>query len=178
MPRFHKDDFSFDPPAHWDDTTVVSFRARSTGHCPTILIARELAAPNDTLRTHADRTLVKIGRQVENFDVLESRETVVGGRSAILLRFSFENDGDDFEQSMVMVDPVPDPDRKVLVLVASAPREKGEEARAALSAVVASLQFGDPRAAVPSTPLVAAEPAPLPMDAPPMVPIPGFPGRR
>ncbi len=179
MARFQQSNVSFEPPAAWLDTTIASFRAPTAepdaAAAPTILMAREVLQPADTLRTHADRKLVQLGREAQRFALVESKELQVGGRPALLLRYRLSGqDGRRLEQTTVMVDPAHDPEHKVAVFVMIAAAEQAEQSHAVFADMLTSVRFSEttgmeahPGAASPAARRWPNEPPP------PSLPMPG-----
>jgi hypothetical protein len=135
-----------------------------------------------TLRVHADKAIVKIGRSVPDFELVESGSLEVAGRPAILMRFRLTQDGRSLEQTLVLVDPLQDPDRCVAVFNASGPPERSAEVREMLDAVLRSVRFRTGAAAHPGVLPASTEPSDTRArgsvpDAP-SVPMPGYPVRK
>src|SRR5262249_51411780 len=94
MPRYQDKDILFEAPKDWTDRTIVAFTApldstKNKETAPNIVMTREPMRDEDTLRTHADRQLLELGRQLKEFDLLESRETELSGLPAIFLRYTW-----------------------------------------------------------------------------------------
>lgn len=174
--RHQQNNISFEKPSGWMESTVASFTPGGP-LAPTILMVREPMGPHDTLRTHVDHTLIKLGKELSKLDVLENREMQVGGRDAVVLCVSFVGGEREFEQSMVMIDPARDPDRRIAVFVACTPRERAAEARAVLARVLETVRFGEPTSAIVNEAAGAASQEPTWDEELPMIPMPGL-GRR
>ncbi len=180
MATYHQKDLSFEAPAEWIDTTVAFFHgpAAPAGTPPasSITVMREPLRAADTLRTHADRKLVQLGKDLARFELLESTDVELAGRPAVLLRFRFGPDGRErIEQTMVLVDPLDDPERVVVVVSTAAVLERVDETRVAFATTLRSLRFDQ-------TPTLRVAPrppeGPAPSIRPPLsIPMPGFPRR-
>src|SRR6516225_9040968 len=107
----HKDrHVSFETPADWEERTMVAFRAppgekRDAAPAgPVIAVTREPMRDTDTLSAHAERRLVALGRELSEFQLLDSRETEVGGRPALQVRYAWEMASVAFEETVAFVD--------------------------------------------------------------------------
>jgi hypothetical protein len=91
MPSFQAKEFSFKAPQGWNDRSVVVFAkppAEKPGELsPNIVVTREVIKEGESLRVHADKQLLELGRQLENFDILESRSGKCGGLPSIFFRY-------------------------------------------------------------------------------------------
>jgi hypothetical protein len=108
-------------------------------------MVREQLLPGHSLDTHVDRRIAKLGRDLRAFELLPREDLVVGGRPAILLRFRFTTHtgaGEQTdEQTMVMVDPAGDRERKVMVFMMRARREEADALWPTFNAVLKSVRF-------------------------------------
>ena len=155
-------DLAFEAPPDWFESTVAAFKAPATEVGPEIvlLVAREPLMPNDTLEGHMGRTLLKLGKELDDVVMGETRELEVGARRALSVRVEFEASSGRFEQTLVMVDPTRDPDGQVWVFVSTAPLERREEASAALERVLFTARFEAPEE--PPKSFEALPPVPMP----------------
>ncbi len=136
MNRVRNGNVSFEPPEGWTDGTVITLHAPSAAgpvSGPSIWVSHEPLRPGDTLRSHADRKLLQFGKGAPGFEILsfeEARERTVAGRRAIQLKFVLAGKPSAIAETVVLVDPISDPnarDAGVAVIVARAPVERAPE---------------------------------------------------
>ncbi len=179
-------DLSFQPPAGWRNVTVFTAQGPAlpgSRIVPLIRMARE-PMRGTTLRLHADNVLMKLGKEVAGFELVESGLLEVAGRSAITMRFHLKGEAGTLEQILVMVDPMDDPDRGVATFNASGPEEQSGAIREMLGGLLRSVRFRDrhsdpgtaPALAPPLPPIGRADPGM--MGVVPTVPMPGYRANR
>lgn len=157
---------SFEAPDGWIDRTVLAFAAPGDDrekHQPNVVMTREDLAEGDTLRTHADRTLLEMAKTLEGFDILESRETLLGGLRAVHIRFKWKSNAGDLEQGMTLCEAPPVPGelgRYATIVTTTAHAKEIAQARPVFERLLASFSF--PRGGGGSLPPGTAPPEPLP----------------
>ena len=171
----HKN-MAFDLPDRWVDRTVVAFSAPAQPdipkeHLPNVVMTREALAEGDTLRTHADKTLLEMAKQLDGFDILESRETVLGGLRAVHIRFKWISSFGELEQGMTMCESPPEPDdtgRFATLVTTSAHAKVAAQAKPVFEQVLGSFRFSRPTGSLPPSggSLPPAPPAPSLPDSP------------
>lgn len=176
MGTYHHKGMSFEVPEGWVDRTVLAFAAppgsAPAEYLPNVVMTREALAPGDTLRTHADRTLLDMAKQLKDFDILESRETMLDGRRAICVRFSWMSNAGDLEQDMTMCESPAEPgetERYATIVTATAHKKVVDEMRPLFNQVLSSIRFPGGRAPPPfgaGPPPAPAPPDPIGTDAP------------
>jgi hypothetical protein len=179
MPRHQDKDVSFEAPAEWADRTFVAFTAppeaaANKESAPNIVMTREPMRPGDTLRTHADRQLLELGKQLKDFDLLESRETELAGQAAIVLRYAWVSHFGALEQSMTLVVRPGESGHSVTTFTTTTTPQDAGRARPLFTQILETVRFESngappPKASSPTTPTT-------PQDQPPLVPMPGFRG--
>ena len=140
---------------------MLAFRTPSGAAMPaaSVSITRERMREGDTLRKHTDRALSRIGREAENFDLLDSGTLDVGGRPAQKLHFSWTSHLGRMDQTMVLVDPGEERERGVLALNVVGPLELAEETAKVFEELLATIRF-DARHDAPETRSEHATPLP------------------
>jgi hypothetical protein len=189
MPRYQHNDISFEPPAGWMDSTVARFHPAPSPvgapPVPSITMAMERLAPGVSMRTHADQLFVRLAKSVRDFDFLNREETMIGDRTAILLRFQFKASPDapeTMEQTMALVASGTEREPQIVVLAMACPAESAQSSMAVFTNVLRSVRFEEPVvAAAPSSP-APASPSTRPPPPPPSVgfgfgPMPGVRAR-
>jgi hypothetical protein len=94
----------------------------------------------DTLHVHAERRLVELGRRLSDFQLLDSRETKIGGHPAVQVHYAWAMESVPFEETLAFVEDVGTP-RSVLLFRATSLRTKATVARVALEHLLASVAF-------------------------------------
>jgi hypothetical protein len=127
------------------------------------------------LRAHADRQLLQIGKNLREFDLLESRVTELGGQPAIYMRFAWTSAHGPLEQSLTMVERPEEAGRVVTTFTTSTPRNEAESARIVFARMLATVEFERPAPA-----MMRSEPFRIvpEADPPPYIPMPGIRDRR
>jgi hypothetical protein len=107
MARYEQNGISFDPPPDWIDRTIVAYAAPAppgAKNAPNLVMTEEPLRAKDTLRTHADRQLMEFAQQLEDFRILETRETLLGGVPAIAMRFTWNSQFGAMEQTLTIAE--------------------------------------------------------------------------
>jgi hypothetical protein len=104
-------------------------------------VSREPATEGQSVDERARRAMLQIARSSSStFELVESRETTVGGRPAVLKHFRFGL-RPRIDQILVMVDPGTDPDRQVTVFAFTATGESARQDAAAFERMLQSVRF-------------------------------------
>ncbi len=178
MPRYQDKDVSFDPPPEWVDRTFVAYTVpydlpKNKESAPNIVMTREPLRATDTLRTHADRQLLELGKQLKDFDLLESRETELGGQQAIYLRYSWVSHIGVLEQSMTLAERPAEQGSSVTTFTTTTTPDEAPRVRPLFNQILQSVKFG---AGFAPPPKGAPPPTSPPREDAPLVPMPGFRG--
>ena len=167
---------SFVVPPGWEDVTMVVLRGPETEPGSPLLLraARDRMRPSDTLRSHADRVLMRMGSEAPGVTLQESRDVEVAGRPGVLMSFERATET-GLEQHIVIVDPLDDPERRAWVFNMSGPGSESAAMREALGAVLRSAELTRRHGGSQPPPRAAFEPSPPLAHE---IPIPGFRGPR
>ena len=182
MPRHQDKDVSFDPPSDWTDRTVVAFTAppaisTKPAAAPNMVMTREDMRAGDTLRTHADRQLIELGKALEDFDLLESRETELGGQPAILLRYTWISQIGQLEQAMTLVQRPGENGPVATVFTTTMTPDDASRARPIFANILQSVRFdAGTRPGQGPTTIAPSMPPPRSTEDTPFVPMPGTRG--
>jgi hypothetical protein len=181
MARHEDKDICFDTPPDWADRTIAAYMApiddnARLDHAANMVLTREPMRDGDTLRTHADRQLLELGRQLADFELLESRETQLSGQPAIFIRYAWVSHVGALEQTMTLVERIRDQQRVVATFTTTAPRDEAKNVQPLFANILKSVRFGGtpvptPTPPSPSAPMIAVAPM-----SEPMVPMPGYRG--
>jgi hypothetical protein len=130
----------------------------------------------DTLRMRADRQLAEFGKQLEEFNLLESTTRHLGGEPAIYMRFAWLSAAGPLEQSVTLVSRHEEVGRFLTTFTTSTPRDVAAASRDVFREFLASVTFDPPaRSERPPRPSQILPSADLPLPASPM---PGTSGRH
>jgi hypothetical protein len=168
---------TFETPSQWQDRTLVAYeapRVRPDQLPASLIVARQLLAPGETLDRHAERAAQAMVDRIPGARVVGRMKRVVGGRRAIETRVTWTEPEGPIEHTVVHVEPGSTETEPRVTAFAFITSDGG--ARAALGQIMSTVRFGD--AAPPPPPLLCAPPraAPAPMDLEfSMVPMPGVP---
>jgi hypothetical protein len=172
MPRCTERDFSFDVPSDWRDGSIVVFQSPDD---VSIVVTREPMAEGQTLRRLADQELVQLGKNLRDFDLLQSHDSELGGRPAIHIRFTWVNALGSVEHSMTIVETERQAQRSAIVFTTGVPKDRAAEVRPVLERILESVTFDEP---APSTSQMAPRLEVAGDLSSAFVPIPGVPRAR
>lgn len=182
MPRHQDKDASFETPQNWVDKTIVAYAAPSEkprDPAPNFVMTREAIREGDSLRSHADRQLLELGRHLKDFDLLESKETQLGGQPAVFLRYTWMGHYGRLEQTVSIVERFMEQGRMATAFTTTAPAQDAAKARPLFDEMLRTVRFdgpqGPPGAPQPPPP---ASGRPMPDAGAPVVPMPGYRGGR
>jgi hypothetical protein len=190
MPLHTDKDASFETPEDWVDRTIVAHSAASSkprDAAPNFVMTREAMREGDTLRAHADRQLLELGRHLKDFDLLESKETTLGGQPAVFLRYTWMGHLGLLEQTVTIVARVFEHGRLATSFTTTAPSQDASKAKPVFEEILKTVRFDGTEAprTSPSPPRPPLGRSPLsyePDEHPPTrsVPAPSvpMPGRR
>jgi hypothetical protein len=182
MPRHEYRGVSLDPPADWIDRTIVAFSAPAQSDnksAPNLVITNEPMREGDTLRVCADRQLMEIAKQLQDFDICESTTTTVGGLPAISMRFTWTAHFGALEQTITLVERTTEAGRVVTSFAATAKVQDAKTTHGIFENVLKSVSFGPPAAVTHSEPpRPLSQPPPSRDPEEPFVPMPGYRQRR
>jgi hypothetical protein len=178
---FDQNGVFFIPPRDWVDRTMIAFSAPApagTKNAPNVVMTHEWMRDADSLRVHAERQLMELGRQLQGFDILESRETTLGGLEAIRMRFGWLSHFGALEQSLTMVERNVQGRRVATTFTTTAMADEAAAVETTFEAFLASVRFGahhSDRVPAPSfTPSTLPPPPSHVEPIAPLVPMPGF----
>lgn len=146
MPRHQQGNISFEVPRHWQDRTIVAFAAPSRPGVSTaasFVMTRDSLTETDTLATYADRQLAELSKRVDGFELVEKRETTIGGARAVSLRFTSKALAGPLLQRLVIVE---DRRRAVACFTATAPKADGAQLEPLFDRMLAGIRLADPDA--------------------------------
>jgi hypothetical protein len=178
MAQVHYAPFSFEPPEGWQDRTIVAFVAPSQpgdSTVPNVVVAREPRRDGDTLQTHVQRQLLALSNELDEFDMLESEELVVGGRRAMRTRCVWSGNGGVIDQTVVHIDPE-EGEKTVMSLTCTSSVASSSLVWPVFDRLLASLQPMTRPAATFATPVPPS--APREVRAEPGAPLFSMPGVR
>jgi hypothetical protein len=178
MPRYEDDDVTFDTPDDWIDRSVVAHIGAldTSGASTNFMVSREPMRDDDTLQSYRDRQMIELAQQLDEFELLESKDTVLGGLPATMIRYTMDSPDGLVEQTMRFVERVtPDNKRIALSIATSASVSKADASRPVIEEVLRTVRIGggDPPAPPRVEPLPPAGPS-GPVETPPLVPMPGI----
>src|SRR5262249_44194265 len=138
---------------------------------PNLVMTREALREGDSLRTHADRQLLDLVRQLPKFELMESGETTVAGRPAIFARFAWAGRLGAIEQSMTHIEQESLAGTIVVTFTSIASAENARKLTPLFRSVLDSVRF-DAAAKAPA-PIAKSAPTAPPAGTIPLVPMPG-----
>jgi hypothetical protein len=184
MPRHQDKDASFETPQTWVDRTIVAYAApieNDRDAAPNFVMTRNAIREGDTLRSHADRQLLDLGRHLKDFDLLESKETMLGGQPAIFMRYTWMGHYGRLEQSVTLVERFLEQGRTATAFTTTAPAQDAAKTRPLFDEMLKSVRFDGQPGPSPGGggggPL-SGRPSQLPDPTAPVVPMPGYRGGR
>jgi hypothetical protein len=184
MPRHQDKDTSFEIPKDWVDKTIVAFAApteKARDAAPNFVMAREVIREGDSLRSHADRQLLDLGRHLKDFDLLESKETVCGGQPAVFLRYTWMGHFGRLEQTVTIVERFMEQGRMATSFTTTAPAEDASKTRPVFDELIRTIKFDGaqgPPTGGGAPPPMSGRSSQVPDPAAPVVPMPGYRGGR
>ena len=151
---------SFVPHRDWIDRTIVAFTAppRPGKHAANLVVTQEPLRDGDTLRVHADRILMETARQLQHFELLESREATLADLPAVFARFRLTTHFSVVEQRMTLVALETDEGRLVTTFTTTTPSDQVEEMQPVFEQMLRSVRFECMPAASAPSPAPAEEP--------------------
>src|SRR5262245_41236695 len=139
--HFQPGGVSFTPPNGWADRTIVAFSGPGPAeNAPSIVMTHEPLREKETLRTHADRQLAELSRQLREFRLLEKTDTALGDLPAIRFRFDWVSQSGALEQSITLVERAVPAGRIVLTFTCTASRGAADEMRSLVSEFMRSVR--------------------------------------
>jgi hypothetical protein len=153
------------------ESMMLAFRTPSGATFPaaSVSVTRDRMRPNETLRTHTDRALSRLGRETDELDLLESRAIEIAGHRAQRLRFTWLGPFGRMDQTTVLVDPGNDPERRVVILTVVGPAELAEETARVFEQLLTTVRFED----ASTERMTDLRPPPRPEEQP-VIPMPGY----
>jgi hypothetical protein len=144
MPRHQQGNVSFEVPRHWEDKTIVAFSAPSRPGQSTsasFVMTRDTLGDADTLATYADRQLAELSQRVDGFELIDKRDTSIGGARAFSIRFSSKALAGPLVQRLVVVE---DRRRAVVCFTATAPKADAAQLEALFDRMLAGVRISEP----------------------------------
>jgi hypothetical protein len=186
MPRHQDKDLSFETPDGWVDRTIVAYASPTDEQgreaAPNFVMTREQMREGDSLRSHADRQLLELGRHLKDFDLLESKETQLGGQPAIFLRYTWMGHFGRLLQTVTIVERQhPERGRVAASFTTTAKSDEALRTNAIFNEILKSVKFDGGDGAPPPPPRSSGPESGGrgSIDAgAPVVPMPGFRGGR
>ncbi len=106
MAKYKGQDVAFEVPDNWHDRTIAAFAAPLQPKqtvAPNFVLTRDMVPENDPPGAYADRQLVELAKRLEAFDLSERRESVVAGRPAVDLIFTWRGSNGTIKQMQTFV---------------------------------------------------------------------------
>jgi hypothetical protein len=144
MPRHQQGNVSFEVPRHWEDKTIVAFSAPSRPGQSTsasFVMTRDALGDADTLATYADRQLAELSQRVDGFELIEKRDTSIGGARAFSIRFSSKALAGPLVQRLVVIE---DRRRAVVCFTATAPKADAAQLDPLFDRMLAGVRIAEP----------------------------------
>lgn len=141
MPRHQQGNVSFEVPRHWEDRTIVAFSAPSRpgqSTAASFVMTRDALADGDTLATYADRQLAELSKRVDGFELVEKKDTTVGGARAVSMRFTSKALAGPLVQRLVVLE---DKRRAVVCFTATAPKADSAQLDPLFERMIAGVRF-------------------------------------
>jgi len=182
MAQAHYAPFSFEPPEGWQDRAILAFVAPpqpGESTVPNVVLAREPRREGDTLHTHVQRQLLALANELDELDMLESEECVVGGRRALRTRCMWRGHDGAVDQTVVHVEPE-EGERTVMSLTCTSSMASSSAVWPVFDRLLASLQpMARPPAMTVATPVPPSAPREVGAEpGAPMFPMPGVRAKR
>ena len=157
MRRYLEDSMSLEPPREWKGGSFVTFTAPSdrSGLTPNLVITREPLDDQETLHTHAERTILEPAGRCPDLHLVDSREVWIDLRPALYVHLAWEDGPGSFEQILVLVDPHDDAERCIATFALTATSAEMPRVVGAFETFLSTVRFAR-RAPLTST-LLRAE---------------------
>jgi hypothetical protein len=178
MARYDHDGISFEAPDDWTDRTMLAVVAPAppgTKNAPNMIMTQERMREGDTLRTHADRQLMELAKQLNGFEILDSRDTTVCGLPAITMNFAWGSPMGNLVQTMTLVERSTPMGRSIISFTGTSPSDVSAQCAALWSQMLRSVRIGPPPAPGEASSRSAQPAAPSSVE---YIPIPGLPRER
>ncbi len=143
MPRHQQGNVSLEVPRHWEDKTIVAFAAPSRPGQATsasFVMTRDTLADADTLSSYSDRQLAELSQRVDGFELVDKRDTSIGGARAVAMRFTSKALAGPLLQRLVVVE---DKRRAVVCFTATAPKADAAQLEPLFERMLAGIRFGE-----------------------------------
>lgn len=141
MPRHTESDVSFDVPRHWENKSIVAFAAPSRKDqpvAPSFVLTRDALGDRESLGAYAERQLTELSRTVDGFELVEKRDTTVGGAPAVAIRFHQTTADGALAQKLVIVESRR---RQVLCFTVTAAKSDAEQMDPLFERMLGSVAF-------------------------------------
>jgi hypothetical protein len=172
------DDLTFEPPAEWNQRTIVGFNApnpESYAYPPGVVMMRDTMAEEDSLETIVERHLTEL-LQLPEVQVTSPTAYELDGQSAVELEFEWKSGTCVLAQTTLIVASCTGMRRTVTTFTTFCAREDLDALRPMFARIFESVRFAPPYAVtksdvapagstsdvVPSSPLRALVPPPPP----------------
>ncbi|MFO0590535.1 MAG: DcrB-related protein [Polyangiaceae bacterium] len=143
MPRHQQGNVSFEVPRHWEDKTIVAFSAPARPGQSTsasFVMTRDSLTDSDTLASYADRQLAELSQRVDGFELVDKKDTSVGGARAVQMRFTSKALAGPLLQRLVVVE---DKRRAVVCFTATAPKADAAQMEPLFDRMLSGIRFGE-----------------------------------
>ncbi len=143
MPRHQQGNVSIEVPRHWEDKTIVAFAAPSRPGQTTsasFVMTRDTLADADTLSSYSDRQLAELSQRVDGFELVDKKETTIGGARAVVMRFTSKALAGPLLQRLVVVE---DKRRALVCFTATAPKADAAQLEPLFDRMLAGIRFGE-----------------------------------
>ncbi len=143
MPRHQQGNVSIEVPRHWEDKTIVAFAAPSRPGQSTsasFVMTRDTLADADTLSSYSDRQLAELSQRVDGFELVDKKDTTIGGARAVVMRFTSKALAGPLLQRLVVVE---DKRRALVCFTATAPKADAAQLEPLFDRMLAGIRFGE-----------------------------------
>jgi hypothetical protein len=106
MAKYSGRDVSFEIPDDWQDRTIAAFAAPLKPKqtvAPNLVLTRDMVSGNEPPGAYADKQLVELAKRLEAFNLAERRESLVGGRPAVDLIFTWRGANGTIKQKQTFI---------------------------------------------------------------------------
>jgi hypothetical protein len=177
MIRDQERGLAFEPPDGWVDKTMVVFAAPGPDEpaAANMVVTNEILTADESVRSRADKLLMTAARQFNDFDLIATTPTTLGGLPALQMRFTWTSSFGRLEQTVTSVEREMNGRRVLTSVTTCAPEWEAEATRPSFRAVLESFRFvpvdgPEPPSNVP--------PPKSELPRTPHVPIPGHRGSK